>query len=114
MAIKWDYSFDDESVTKFSYDLVNKRIEIHFIGYFDEIKDKYFDVPCAFIVENWIEAISQIFDYKRSFPLNHNLGIIHSIFYMQFVEERFEMFVETLDKRLVLLIFDKPKLSLIV
>lgn len=51
-----EYSFDDEPVSKFCYDLENKKIEVHFKGYFDLIKDEYIEKYCIWIIENWKEA----------------------------------------------------------
>ena len=58
--------------------------------------------------------MSQTGDYKRSFPLDDNMGIFRRIFDIEFKNGKFEMFVETLDDRLVVLIFDEPTLSLII
>lgn len=38
MKRKLEYSFDDEHVSKFCYDIENKKLEIHFTGYSDLIK----------------------------------------------------------------------------
>ena len=37
MEKKLEYSFDDEPVSKFCYDLGGKKIELHFKGYYDLI-----------------------------------------------------------------------------
>lgn len=66
MKKKLDYSFDDEPVSKFCYDLDNNRIEIYFKGFFDLLKEKYVEKPCIWLIENWEEAKSKIGDDTKA------------------------------------------------
>ena len=83
MEKKLEYSFDDEPVSKFCYDLDNKKIEVHFKGYYDLKKDSYVDASCIWVLENWECATSRIGDDQRKFDLNKQLGIFSLILYMK-------------------------------
>lgn len=53
MERKLEYSFDDEPISKFCYDLETQKIRVHFRGYYDLIKDAYIDAPCIWFLYNW-------------------------------------------------------------
>lgn len=50
MERKLEYSFDDEPISKFCYDLETQKIRVHFRGYYDLIKDAYIDAPCIWFL----------------------------------------------------------------
>ena len=53
MSNKSAYSFDDEVVSAFLYDIKNSRIEVHFDSYYD-------------LVKRTVESI--IYDFTNLFP----------------------------------------------
>jgi hypothetical protein len=113
MEKKLEYSFDDEPVSKFCYDLDNKRIEVYFKGYYDLNKDIYIEAPCIWILENWEYAKSRIGDEHKLNDLNKNIGVFNLILYMKYNNDKeLEMLVNTADNRYLTLFFKDPKLSL--
>lgn len=113
MKNKLVYSFDDEPVSKFCYDLDNNKIEIYFKGYFDLAEDKYMEKPCIWSLENWKEAKSKIGDDTKFYDLTKNLGIFNLILYMKYNDDDvLEMLVNTVDNRYITLFFKEPILSL--
>lgn len=114
MNNKFNYSFDDEKVSKFSYDYTNKKIEIQFTGYFDLLNNSYIEKNCVFVIENWKEAKSSVNNYLKLQSLDENIGLFTIIYYMEFQEEDIlKIFVNTIDNRYVEIFFKEPKLSLI-
>lgn len=107
------YSFHDEPVTKFCYDLENKQIEVHFASYCDHIKDEEVPTPCVWIIEDWEQAKCRIGAHNKMYDINQQIGIFELILYMRYNEdEDFELFVQTIDQRNITLYFKDPKLSL--
>jgi hypothetical protein len=113
MENKLEYSFDDEPISMFCYDLDNKKIEVHFKGYYDLIKDVYIEAPCIWVLENWEYAKSRIGDEQTLCDLNKQIGIFSLILYMKFNNNKeLEMLVNTVDNRYFTLFFKNPQLSL--
>jgi hypothetical protein len=113
MENKLEYSFDDEPVDKFSYDIKKKRIEVYFSDYFDEMKNHYFEIPCVFIIEDWEDAKSKIGDDLKCYDLDKHMGIFSMILYMKYNDvDELEMLVNTIDNRYITLLFTKPQISL--
>ena len=113
MKNKLEYSFDDELVSKFCYDIDNKRIEVYFMAYSDLIKNRYIEKDCIFTIENWKEARSRIGDEEKFYTLNKHIGIFSIILCMELKGSNLEMLVNTIDNRYITLIFTEPKISLI-
>lgn len=66
VAFELEYSFDDEPVIGYYYDLRGRRIEIHFEAYYDlQDNDRYIERPCRFVIENWKEGRSKIGDEPK-------------------------------------------------
>lgn len=113
MKKKLEYSFDDEPVSKFCYDLQNKRIEVYFKGYYDLIMDVYIETPCIWILENWEYGKIKIGDEQKLYDLNRQMGIFNLILYLKYNDNKeLEMLVNTVDHRYLTLFFKNPKLSL--
>lgn len=113
MEDKFVYSFDDEPVSKFCCDLDGKKIEVHFKGYYDLIKDVYVESPCIWVLENWEYAKSRIGDDPKLYDLKNHIGVFSLILYMKYnTEKELEMLVNTADNRYLTLFFRKPELSL--
>lgn len=113
MERRLEYSFDDEPVSKFCYELECKKIEVHFKGYFDLLKDKYMETPCIWTLENWKEAKCKIGDNAKLYDIDKSIGIFSLILYMKYNEdERLEMLINTVDNRYLTLFFKDPELSL--
>lgn len=109
-----DYSFDDELITSFYYDLVDKEIKLGFEGYFDIKLNLFVEKKCFFTISNWLDAKSQINNNKMS-TLDKYLGIINMILYMKYNDtEELEMLINTLDNRYTTLFFLHPQINLIV
>lgn len=106
------YSFDDEPVSKFCYDLDNNILEIYFNGYFDMKDNKYKDKTCVWTIENWKEARIKIGDDSKFYDLTKCLGIFTLILYMKYDEEGLlELLVHTVDDRYITLFFKEPILN---
>ena len=113
MENKLEYSFDDEPVNKFCYDLDNKKIEAHFKGYYDLIRDEYIETPCVWVLENWKYAKIKIGDEQKLYDLNMHIGIFGLILYMKYIDDKeLEIHVLTVDDRYLTLLFKEPNLSL--
>ncbi len=52
------YSFDDELVTDFYFDKINKEIKVGFEGYFDSELNLFIEKECLFTISNWSDAKS--------------------------------------------------------
>tara|TARA_R110002020_G_scaffold466285_2_gene688734 strand:- start:828 stop:1172 length:345 start_codon:yes stop_codon:yes gene_type:complete len=113
MERKLEYSFDDEPVSKFCYYLETQKIEVGFKGYYDLIKDKYIDVPCIWVFENWEFAKSSVGDEQKKYDLSKHIGIFSLILYLKYNDDKeLEMLVNTVDSRYITLFFKEPQLSL--
>ena len=66
----------------------------------------------SFIIEDWLDAKSQIGDDPKQYPLDRHMGIFSLILYMKLQEDKLEMMVNTLDERFITLIFKEPKIRL--
>jgi len=107
------YTFDDEPVSKFCYNLDVQKIDIHFEGYYDIIKDADIDTPCTWTIKDWEYAQSALGDEQKRYHINKHMGIFRLILYMKYNDsQELEMLVETLDNRYVTFFFKDPKLSL--
>ena len=114
MENELSFSFDDEIVIKFCYDLENKKIEVYYDGYYDLKQDsKYIKTPCCFIIEKWEEAKSQILDDKRKYDLNSHIGIFKIILSMEFENSELILYVANLNGLAPKLIFTKPCFRLV-
>lgn len=113
MKNKLNYSFDDEVVSKFCYDMDNKKIEVHFTGYFDLANNKYFDTPCIWVIENWKEAKSKMNSEALYDSLETNMGIFSMILSIETVDKNLKITVNTLDNRYIDLVFIEPNMTLI-
>lgn len=112
MENKLGFSFDDEVVSKFCYDMDNNKIEVYFTGYSDG-KERFLDKPCVFSISNWTEAKSKVGDEERLYPLDRNIGVFSLIIYMGYNDDKeLEMIVNTVDDRYITLLFKDPKLEL--
>jgi len=113
MEKKLEYSFDDEPVSKFCYDLERKKIEVYFKGYFDVSKDQYLENSCIWSIENWEEAKCTIGNDTKLYDIEEIIGIFSLILYMKFNEDdKLEMYVITVDNRYLTLFFKNPSLCL--
>jgi len=113
MENKLTYSFDDEPIIKFCYQLNGKKMEVHFNRYYSLNENMYVENRCIWILENWDEAKIMVGDDKKLYDLNKYIGIFSLILYMKFNEnEELEMLVNTLDNRYITLFFKRPSFIL--
>lgn len=105
-----DYSFEDEVVTKFSYDTSVNRIEIQFEGYYED--ENYVELPCSLIIENWQSAKSRIYGEKHYSSLEKYLGIFSMILSLESSSEKLELTVNTINNKYLELFFDQPKVRI--
>lgn len=110
MTNEFKYSFDDEPVRKFSYDLTNKKLEISFSGYYEG--QDLLDKPCIFTIKNWKDSSCKVGDEEKHHPINSQLGIISMILHMKYQNDKLKILVNTLDNRYIELYFEQPQLSL--
>lgn len=114
MENKFEYSFEDEPVNKFCYDIDTQKIEVHFSGYYDLVKDEYIEAPCIWIIENWKFAKSTVGDEQKRYDLNNHIGIFSLILYIKYNDDNeLEMLVNTIDDRYITLFFKNPQLKLV-
>lgn len=104
------YSFDDEPVINFYYDLINKRLEIGFSGYYEN--QDLIDKPCIFTIKNWKDSSCKVGDEEKRYPINSQLGIINMVLHMKYQNNKLKILVNTLDNRYIELCFEQPQLSL--
>jgi hypothetical protein len=115
MESKLEYSFDDEPISKFCYDLDNKRIQVYFKGYHDLIRGLSIDSPCVWVIENWEDAKLTVGDEQKRCDISKHVGIFSIILYLKYsADAELEMLVNTVDNRYLTLFFKGPKLNLIV
>ncbi len=115
MENKLEYSFDDEVVSKFCYDMFEKKIDIYFTGYSDTIKNECFlDKNCVLTIENWSSAKSKIdnpndiYDYK---DLDVYIGVFSMILHIEKQGEDLYLSVNTINDKYISLLFIKPVVS---
>lgn len=113
MENKLEYSFDDEPVSKFCYDMDNKKIEVYFTAYYDLREgENYIELPCVLIIENWEDSKSRIDGEKKFDSLEKHFGIFSMILFMEKKGDDLELYVNTVDNRYMTLLFMKPQISL--
>lgn len=112
MADNIEYSFDDEFVTKFCFDMENNKIEIHFRAYYDLVKNERIITPSIWTIENWTKAKSKLSSESIYTELENNLGIISMVLSLEINDTILELTVNTTDNRYVDLMFDNPELNL--
>ncbi len=113
MQRKLEYSFDDEPVSKFCYDLMNKKIEVHFNGHYDLVRGAYLEAPCIWVLENWEYANSILGTEEKVYDMKKHIGIFTIIFYARYNDnEELEIFVNTIDNKFITIFFREPQLSL--
>lgn len=114
MDNKLKYSFDDEPIDKFCYDLKNKKIELHFSAYYDLADDVYMEKPCVWVLENWEYAKSRVGDELKLYDLNKHIGVFRMILYMGYNDNgELEMLADTLDGRYITFFFKDPQLKIL-
>jgi len=107
------YSFDDEYINKFCYDIDKKVIEMHFGGYYDLVGDVYISRACLWVIKDWSDAKIREGNNPIFSDLNKYIGIFSLILYVKYNGDgNLEMLVNTLDNRYVTMLFKNPKLSL--
>ncbi len=111
MENKLEYSFDDEFVSKFCYDIDNKKIEIHFIACYDLQKNERIKKPCSWIIENWSEAQSKIDGGTKFQELDKHIGIFSMILSAELKGDNLELYVNTIDNRYMTLLFINPYMN---
>ncbi len=109
MITSLNYSFDDEPVIKFSYDIQNKIIEVYFERCFSMNENKFIESVSILRIQQWESAYSLLPDIEKKYGLDNNMGIFSMIYYMKFSDSRLEIFVNTIDNRYITFLFDNPK-----
>jgi hypothetical protein len=107
---KIDYSFDDEVVTKFSYDSSSNQIEVQFEGYYAD--GNYIESPCSLIIEKWQTAKSKMHGEKRYDSLESHLGIFSMILSLESSLDKLELSINTVDDKYLELLFEQPKVRI--
>jgi len=107
-----EYSFDDEVVNRFCYDIDNKKIEVSFRGYYDLLKNEFIKAPCKWVIENWIEAKSKLNSEAKYDFLEKHLGIFSLVLSLEKTGQNLEVTVNTVDGRYIDLIFINPIIKL--
>jgi len=112
MKNKLEYTFDDEVVSKFCYDMDNKKIEVYFANYTDLRKgQRLLETHCIFVIENWVDAKSKIDGGTKFEDLDKHIGIFSMILSLEIKEDDLELYVNTIDNRYMTLLFIKPQIN---
>ncbi|MBN8684315.1 MAG: hypothetical protein J0L99_16830 [Chitinophagales bacterium] len=112
MEKKLEYSFDDEVAKKFCYDIDNRKLEVHFSGYYDASSSQYIEKPCIWVIENWSDAKSKLSSENTYIDLEKNLGIISMILSVEVIGNSLALTINTIDNRYIDLVFYDPQLGL--
>lgn len=108
-----NYSFDDEVAEKFYYDMNNKIIHVFFSGYSDlVINDRFLDKKCVLVIEKWETARCRIEGENKFKSLNDSIGVFSMILSIKKYGSSLEMYINTLDGRYMLIIFEKSNVFL--
>lgn len=102
------YTFDDEVISKFCYDIINKKIEIYFEAYYDLNLGESLNQPCILIIENWVNAKSKFVGDAKFHELEKHLGIFSMILSLEEKNDDLEIIVNTINNTYLELIFIKP------
>lgn len=105
---KIDYSFDDEVVTKFSYDSSKNQIEVQFEGYYKN--GSYVESPCSLVIESWKKAKSKLHGESFYDTLESNLGIFSLILNLENSLDKLELSINTVDDKYLDLLFEQAKI----
>ena len=106
------FSFDDEIVNSFCYDMVDKVIQIHFNGYSDLItSNRFLAKECVLTIKNWTNAKGKVGDESKFKPIDDIIGVFSMVLSIDKLNENLEMYVNTLDNRYIFLIFEKPEIN---
>ncbi|WEK34625.1 MAG: hypothetical protein P0Y53_19230 [Candidatus Pseudobacter hemicellulosilyticus] len=111
MPNNFDYTFDDEVVSKFSYDSLNNRIEVYFSRYFDKKMNKFIETPCCWIIEKWEKAYGKLSSEEKFDDLEEQLGIFSLLLSVELRENILSITASTLDNRYIDLVFENPVIS---
>lgn len=112
METRLEYSFEDEVANRFCYDMLNKKIEIHFSGYYDALTNQYINKNCVFVIDNWTSAKSKLSSESFFHDLDSHIGVIGMILSMQRRKTTFELTVNTVDNRYIDLWFENSQVKL--
>lgn len=104
--INVDYAFDDEVVSKFSYDLENKVIEVYYPGYIDIKAGTRIEEECVFAIKNWSSAKSKFGDDVRFYDLDKYLGIFSMIIHIEYSNGYLSLIVNTINDTYITLKFE--------
>lgn len=110
---KINYAFDDEVVTRFRYDIDNRKIEIDFKGYFNFSENEYQEKPVSWIIERWSDAKSKLSSETNTVTLDKHIGVISMVLFSELKDGNLNLTVNMLDGRYIDLMFEKPFLELI-
>jgi hypothetical protein len=97
---------NDEVVMQFSYDIVHKKIEVFFSGYYDLEKEEYQEKPCTLIIEKWSDAKARNSGEPRFKELNKRIGVFDILYKIEVNDGMLELLLETRDSRFVELLFE--------
>ncbi len=112
MENKLEYSFDDEVISKFCFNLDDKKIELHFEAYYDFEKNERVETPCVWIIESWTDAKSKIVGNEKFDKLEKHLGIFRMLLSLERKENNLEITVNTINNTYLEFHFEKPQISL--
>lgn len=106
----FNIDLNDEPVERFSYDFVNKKIEVFFSGYFDLEKEEYQEKPCTLIIEKWSDAKARNSGEPRFKEFNKRIGVFDLFYKIEANDGTLELLLETRDSRFVELLFENASI----
>ena len=112
-----NYSFSDDHVQAFFYNIFGKTIELYFERYYDKSIGELKNVYCKFVIEGWTEAYSIPYEAgkknEKRYSLDDHMAVFFMIMDMKYESGIFEITINTIDERYVTYIFEHPTLNLV-
>lgn len=111
MASKFYFSFEDSLVSKFVYDLYDKKIELYFPFYTDNREAEQLDIPCRLTIKDWAKAKSKYWSNLEYENMEQYFNFFIAIDQMEWEDGNLIMTVANIDHREIILFFENPKIE---
>lgn len=108
----FNYSFSDEIVIKFCYDLKTKIISISFDSYYDLTKEQSVNGHCIFTIKKWEKALSKLWGNDKFESFEDHFGIITEILVLKFENNILEISAINIDNSFVDYKFLNPEIEI--
>jgi hypothetical protein len=107
--------FNDQVVSKFCYDIDNKKIEVYYSDFWSRDDDgNIVSQNCLLTIENWTSAKSRLGDEPKFYPLDKHIGIFSMIIFTELKKKDLTIIVNTINDTYITLQFDDPQIAFVV